>query len=79
MPIGVTSTWSAGEYYPERVIAQLHRIDAGESIDGSQGGFRFRNRPLVISFDASLPTHRSGIDRHHATGGNPSAETENRE
>ncbi len=29
---GVTSTWSAGEYYPERVIAQRERIDAGESI-----------------------------------------------
>jgi len=29
---GVTSTWSAGEYYPERVIAQRNRIDAGESI-----------------------------------------------
>ena len=29
---GVTSTWSAGEYYPERVIAQRDRVDAGESI-----------------------------------------------
>ena len=29
---GVTSTWSAGEYYPERVIAQRDRIDTGESI-----------------------------------------------
>ena len=29
---GVTSTWSAGEYYPERVIAQRDRIDGGESI-----------------------------------------------
>jgi len=29
---GVTSTWSAGEYYPDRVIAQRDRIDAGESI-----------------------------------------------
>jgi len=28
---GITSTWSAGEYYPERVIAQRDRIDAGES------------------------------------------------
>ena len=28
---GVTSTWSAGEYYPERVIEQRDRIDAGES------------------------------------------------
>jgi len=29
---GVTATWSAGEYFPERVIAQRDRIDAGESI-----------------------------------------------
>jgi imidazolonepropionase-like amidohydrolase len=29
---GVTSTWSAGECYPERVIAQRALIDAGETI-----------------------------------------------
>jgi imidazolonepropionase-like amidohydrolase len=29
---GVTSTWSAGEFFPERVIAQRDRIDAGASI-----------------------------------------------
>lgn len=28
---GVTSTWSAGEYYPERVITQRDLIDAGEA------------------------------------------------
>jgi imidazolonepropionase-like amidohydrolase len=28
---GVTSTWSAGEFYPERVIDQRNLIDAGES------------------------------------------------
>ena len=28
---GVTSTWSAGEYYPERVIAQRNLIEAGEA------------------------------------------------
>ncbi len=28
---GVTSTWSAGEYYPERVIEQRDLIDAGEA------------------------------------------------
>lgn len=28
---GVTSTWSAGEYYPERVLAQRDLIDAGEA------------------------------------------------
>ena len=33
---GVTSTWSAGEYFPERVIAQRNRIDAGESIGPHQ-------------------------------------------
>ncbi|MCP3674698.1 MAG: amidohydrolase family protein [Gammaproteobacteria bacterium] len=29
---GVTSTWSAGEFYPERVIAQRDRIESGKSI-----------------------------------------------
>ena len=29
---GVTSTWSAGEYFPERVIEHRDRIDAGEAI-----------------------------------------------
>ena len=29
---GVTSTWSAGEFEPERVIAQRDRIDAGDAI-----------------------------------------------
>ncbi len=29
---GVTSTWSAGEFYPERVIAQRDKIAAGEAI-----------------------------------------------
>ena len=28
---GVTSTWSAGEYFPDRVIAQRDLIDAGEA------------------------------------------------
>ncbi len=28
---GVTSTWSAGEYYPERVITQRDLIDAGKA------------------------------------------------
>jgi imidazolonepropionase-like amidohydrolase len=28
---GVTSTWSAGEYYPERVIRQRDLVDAGEA------------------------------------------------
>ena len=28
---GVTSTWSAGEYYPERVIEQRDLVDSGES------------------------------------------------
>ena len=29
---GVTSTWSAGEYYPERVVEQRNLVDAGEAI-----------------------------------------------
>jgi len=29
---GVTSTWSAGEFYPERVIAQRTLIEAGDAI-----------------------------------------------
>jgi len=29
---GVTSTWSAGEFFPERVIAQRDRIEAGEAV-----------------------------------------------
>ena len=29
---GVTSTWSAGEYYPERVLKQRDLVDAGEAI-----------------------------------------------
>jgi len=29
---GVTSTWSAGEFYPDRVIAQRDRIEAGDAI-----------------------------------------------
>ncbi|MFT4997870.1 MAG: N-acyl-D-aspartate/D-glutamate deacylase, partial [Flavobacteriales bacterium] len=29
---GVTSTWSAGEYFPERVIAQRDLIAAGQAI-----------------------------------------------
>lgn len=29
---GVTSTWSAGEYYPERVIARRDLIEAGDAI-----------------------------------------------
>lgn len=44
---GVTATWSAGEYYPERVIAQRDLINAGEAIGPTLfasgpyfGGFR---------------------------------------
>ena len=29
---GVTSTWSAGEYFPERVLEQRDLVDAGEAI-----------------------------------------------
>jgi imidazolonepropionase-like amidohydrolase len=44
---GVTSTWSAGEYYPERVLEQRDLVDAGEAtgprlfVSGPYfGGFR---------------------------------------
>ncbi|EED35970.1 Amidohydrolase family protein [Luminiphilus syltensis NOR5-1B] len=43
---GVTATWSAGEYYPERVIAQRDRIDAGEAI----GPRLFASGPYFGSF-----------------------------
>ena len=29
---GVTTTWSAGEFFPERVLKQRDRIDAGKAI-----------------------------------------------
>jgi imidazolonepropionase-like amidohydrolase len=29
---GVTSTWSAGEFFPERVLEQRDRVDAGEAV-----------------------------------------------
>ena len=44
---GVTATWSAGEFYPERVIAQRDRIEAGKAVGPRMfasgpyfGGFR---------------------------------------
>ena len=43
---GVTSTWSASKYYPERVIAQHDRIDAGESI----GSRLFASGPYFGAF-----------------------------
>jgi imidazolonepropionase-like amidohydrolase len=43
---GVTSTWSAGEYYPERVIEQRDLIDAGEST----GPRLFASGPYFGSF-----------------------------
>ena len=43
---GVTSTWSAGEYYPERVIAQRDLIDAGETI----GPRLFASGPYFVAF-----------------------------
>ena len=43
---GVTSTWSAGEFYPQRVLDQRDKIDSGEEIGlrlfasgASMGGF----------------------------------------
>ena len=44
---GVTSTWSAGEYFPERVLEQRDRVDRGEAVGPRlfasgpyMGGFR---------------------------------------
>lgn len=55
---GVTSTWSAGEYYPERVIEQRDRIDAGTApgprlfVSGPYfGGFRCEYQVKVAEDD----------------------------
>jgi len=55
---GVTSTWSAGEFYPERVIAQRDRIKAGKAIGPRLfvsgpyfGGFRCEYNVKVAADD----------------------------
>ena len=64
---GVTSTWSAGEYYPERVIAQRDRIDAGESV----GPRTVRIRPILRRIPLRVQHRDSGgrlhwlAQRHH--------------
>ncbi len=55
---GVTSTWSAGEYYPERVIAQRDRIDAGESI----GPRLFASGPYFGAFRCEYNTKIAADD-----------------
>ena len=55
---GVTSTWSAGEYFPERVLAQRNRVDRGE-VTGPRlfasgpymGGFRCEYRVKTADDD----------------------------
>ena len=48
---GVTSTWSAGEYFPERVLEQRDRVDRGDAVGPRlfasgpyMGGFRCEYR-----------------------------------
>lgn len=53
---GVTSTWSAGEYYPERVIAQRDRIDAGESV----GPRLFASGPYFGAFRCEYDVKTAG-------------------
>ncbi len=55
---GVTSTWSAGEFFPERVIAQRDRIEAGKAIGPRLfvsgpyfGGFRCEYNVKVAADD----------------------------
>lgn len=55
---GVTSTWSAGEYYPQRVILQRDRIEAGQAIGPRLfvsgpyfGGFRCEYQVKVAADD----------------------------
>ena len=43
---GVTSTWSAGEYFPERVLEQRDRVDRGEAI----GPRLFASGPYMGAF-----------------------------
>ena len=57
---GVTSTWSAGEFQPERVIAQREKIEAGESIGPRLfvsgpyfGGFRCEYQVEVAEDDCT--------------------------
>ena len=55
---GVTSTWSAGEYFPERVLEQRSRIDSGAA-DGPRlfasgpymGGFRCEYQVITADDD----------------------------
>jgi len=57
---GVTSTWSAGEYYPERVLGQRDLVDSGEAtgprlfVSGPYfGGFRCEYNIKTAADDCS--------------------------
>jgi len=62
---GVTSTWSAGEFYPERVIAQRNLIDAGESTGPrlfASGPYKFA-RKWISGLSKALLASRSSRHR----------------
>jgi hypothetical protein len=66
---GVTSTWSAGEYYPERVIAQRDLIDSGKAT----GPRLFASGPYFGAFrcEYNIKTGRRlhwVAQRHHREG-----------
>ena len=55
---GVTSTWSAGEFFPERVLEQRDRVDRGETVGPRlfasgpyMGGFRCEYRVRTADDD----------------------------
>ena len=64
---GVTSTWSAGEYYPERVITQRDLIDAGDAT----GPRLFASGPYFGAFRCEYSVKTAADDclgvakRHH--------------
>ena len=60
---GVTSTWSAGEYYPERVIEQRDRIDAGEAT----GPRLFASGPYFGAFRCEYNI-KTAADENHRLG-----------
>ncbi|MEM8497574.1 MAG: amidohydrolase family protein [Pseudomonadota bacterium] len=79
---GVTSTWSAGEYYPERVLEQRHLINAGKAIGPRLfpsgpyfGGFRCEYKVKVANDeciawpnDITEQEIRSEVDKWAAQG-----------
>lgn len=55
---GVTSTWSAGEFFPERVLRQRDRIDAGHAI----GPRLFASGPYFGAFRCEYSVKAAGDD-----------------